>query len=409
MRVPTLKMSYCAECGEVRVPHALTRMSSYLPAEPNPESLFGKVTGLFDRAAGILFTPERMVRFATLASRLGMGTIVDTPTAKDSTRTLALYEGAAARGVVLRAWKLGSVTICHIAEKEVLGNVERVLFTVIPRPNGFMSPSLSWMDDKGILKQKLVAADLPCARGGVAETLDEALALFRAIGRPVIAKPFSGSRGRHTTLDIRTEEELARGFRIAKEIARAVVIEAYLHGTVHRVTLVGGRPVAIARREYPHVIGDGMYTVRELVAIENEKPYRNGLFFRPLDLAHRADAALKKQDLTPDSIPEEGRMVILNDKNSRLHGTLTEDVTDTVHPDNLALFKRIGDMLGDPIVGLDFMIRDMRRPWTEQPDAGVIECNSMPFIDVHHQVVSGRPINVAAYLWDEVFKERVSA
>jgi hypothetical protein len=49
------------------------------------------------------------------------------------------------------------------------------------------------------------------------------------------------------------------------------------------------------------------------------------------------------------------------------------------------------------------MIDDMKRPWTEQPDAGVLECNAMPFIDVHHQVISGRKINVAGYLWKVIF------
>jgi hypothetical protein len=52
------------------------------------------------------------------------------------------------------------------------------------------------------------------------------------------------------------------------------------------------------------------------------------------------------------------------------------------------------------------MIADMSRSWEEQPDAGVIECNSMPFIDVHHRVVSGKQINVAEYLWREVFHEK---
>jgi hypothetical protein len=27
----------------------------------------------------------------------------------------------------------------------------------------------------------------------------------------------------------------------------------------------------------------------------------------------------------------------------------------------------------------------------------------MPFIDVHHRIVSGKTINVAAYLWDVIF------
>ena len=295
--------------------------------------------------------------------------------------------------------------MCHIAEKEVDGENVRVLFEIIPRPNGFMSPSLAWMDDKDILKERLTEAHIPCAEGGVAFTYDEAKKLFMEIGRPVITKPKTGSRGRHTTLDIRTEDELKKGFFVTQEICKGVIVEAYLKGTVHRVTLVGGEPVAIARREYPHVIGDGVHTVTGLITIENAQPYRSGTHFRKIDPAHRAPMMLDKQGLTFDSIPEKGKVVILNDKNSRLHGTLTEDVTALVHEDNLELFRRLGTVLGDPIVGVDFMIHDMRRSWKEQEDSGVIECNSMPFIDVHHQVVSGERINVAGYLWDEVFKE----
>ncbi len=199
---------------------------------------------------------------------------------------------------------------------------------------------------------------------------------------------------------------MRRAFRIGAQISPKVVIEAYLKGTVHRVTLVGGEPVAVARREYPHVMGDGVHTVRELVETENTQPYRNGNHFRKIDMRHRSEEALRKQNLTLDSVPEAGQMVILNDKNSRLHGTLTEDVTDSTHPDNLDLFRALGNMLGDPIVGVDFMVGDMKRSWRIQPDAGFLECNSMPFIDVHHKVVSGKEINVARYLWEEVFHSK---
>lgn len=400
------KMKYCEECGEAPVPHRLEKFSQTLH-----EMMFR-----FDLTKGMFIFVEKQVahRVINAIPPRAVEVFLDglaairflkassVPESDDNTRTLALYEGADAKGVRLTQYKLGKNAIAFVAEK-MDGSKRKVIFGVIPRPLGFISPSLDWMDDKGILKVRMKEGGIPHADGGAARTFKEALAIFRRIGASVIIKPHRGSRGRHTTLDIRTEEELKRAFAIGMQITTAVVVERYLHGTVHRVTLVGGEPVAIARREYPHVIGDGVHTVDELIDIENENPMRHGVHFRKLDKAHRAGEALRKQDLTHTSIPAAGRMVIINDKNSRLHGTVTEDVTDTVHPDNIALFRKFGVLLGDPIVGVDFMIDDMTRPWTEQPDAGVLECNAMPFIDVHHQVVSGRKINVAAYLWDVIF------
>ncbi len=402
-------LPYCEECGELRVPHRFLRLSDHLVTNVFEGGPWGRefkaLHGFVDTRVTNFFTPKRVKALALFTRRLGIGSYSFAPTKTDDTRTLALYEGAEKTGVTLLTFKLFGTTLCFVAEKVFPdGKKEELVFNLIPRPKNFESPSLEWMGDKALLKERLMHAGLPCAEGGVASTEAEALMLFRKIGRPVITKPHIGSRGRHTTLDVRTEEELMRAYRIATQITDGVVVEAYLKGTVHRVTLVGGKPAAVARREYPHVIGDGMHSVGELIAEENAKPHRNGTHFRHIDTEHRIHASLKKQNLTLASIPEVGEMVILNDKNSRLHGTLTEDVTDTVHEENLALFTKLGDLLGDPIVGVDFMITDMSRSWKEQPDAGFIECNSMPFIDVHHQVVSGRPINVAALLWNEVFK-----
>ncbi len=406
-----ITIPYCEECGEAPVPHRLEKFSQTL------DSLLFRADptkGFFNFfETKITENIIRLIPVSAVAAVLNFFALLhilkkyDTARISDNTRTLALYEGAQATHVRLVQYILFGVPLGFVAEK-MDGSSRKVVFTIIPRPHNFISPSLAWMDDKGILKTKMAEGHIPHADGGTAKTFKEALEIFRRLNSPVIIKPHRGSRGRHTTLDIRTEAELKRAFDIGMQITTAVIVEKYLHGTVHRVTLVGGEPVAIARREYPHVLGDGVHTVDELVEIENQNPLRHGAHFRILDKAHRAPEALRKQNLTLTSIPEEGRMVIINDKNSRLHGTVTEDVTDTVHPDNIALFKRFGALLGDPIVGVDFMIDDMKRPWTEQPDAGVLECNAMPFIDVHHQVISGRTINVAAYLWDVVFPQKVT-
>lgn len=405
-----LKLPYCEECGEVRVPHVLNRYVR--PPEKETLMSLPLIRGFIKLADGLdayvtdALTPERMLSIMGVLSSMGLGNMRNAVRENDNTRTQALYEGAEATGVRLFSCHILGVPVCFVAEKDIGETTHRVLFNSIPRPRGFVSPSLPWMDDKGKLKNELKRAKLPHADGGTAASEDDAVSIFRTVSRSVIAKPHSGSRGRHTTLDITTEDDVRKAFQIGAQISPKVVIEAYLKGTVHRVTLVGGEPVAVARREYPHVVGDGVHTVNELVDIENEKPYRNGNHFRKIDIRHRAEAALKKQGLGFDSIPQDGQKVILNDKNSRLHGTLTEDVTDTVHPDNLELFRELGRTLGDPIMGVDIMIHDMVRSWREQPDTGFLEVNSMPFIDVHHRVVSGRNINVAAYLWNEVFHEK---
>ncbi len=411
MSTTTVAKTYaCPECGDVPLNHTFEKIGRVFDVSMRGFFLTRFLFNLIDpRVAKVstkMVESDGFFSFLNWCVRHGILGVRTNTKGETNTRVLALYEGAEATGVTLSRYSLFDVPLGFVGEKNIDGKLERVFYRIIPRPKGFTSPSLAWMDDKGILKQKMKEADIPHADGGTAKNYKEALAIFKRLGSAVIIKPYEGSRGRHTTLDIRTEAELKRALDITLQITTSAVVEKYLHGTVHRVTLVGGKPVAVAKREYPHVIGDGVHTVDELIDRENENPLRHGPFFRPLDKVYRVAEALERQNLTHESIPEKGKMVILGDKNSRLHGTVTEDVTDSVHPDNTALFERFGTVLGDPIVGVDFMIGDITRSWKEQPESGVLECNSMPFIDVHHQVISGKPINVAAHLWNVIFPEK---
>jgi cyanophycin synthetase len=83
-------------------------------------------------------------------------------------------------------------------------------------------------------------------------------------------------------------------------------------------------------------------------------------------------------------------------------GGTTADVTEEVHPENATLFEKIATTLDAPIVGIDFIIEDISRPWFDQEKCGVIECNSMPYFDNHHVPFEGQPRNVAGPIWDLV-------
>ncbi|KKQ85683.1 MAG: hypothetical protein UT09_C0044G0001, partial [Parcubacteria group bacterium GW2011_GWF2_38_8] len=40
----------------------------------------------------------------------------------------------------------------------------------------------------------------------------------------------------------------------------------------------------------------------------------------------------------------------------------------------------------------------MTKPWFVEQHCGIIECNSLPFIDLHHYPLFGKPNNVASKL-----------
>ena len=116
-----------------------------------------------------------------------------------------------------------------------------------------------------------------------------------------------------------------------------------------------------------------------------------------------------RQRLNWDDIPKKGKVVTLGDKVGRATGASTTDVTDIIHPENIKLLQRIHSILQDPLVGIDFIMEDISKPWSEQNKnglkCGIIECNSMPFIDLHHYPLFGKPRNVAGALWDIIFPD----
>jgi cyanophycin synthetase len=100
-----------------------------------------------------------------------------------------------------------------------------------------------------------------------------------------------------------------------------------------------------------------------------------------------------------DTVPGKGERIVVNRKVSRSVGAAVRDVTDATHPETAELLERIGRMLDASVVGIDFIIGDIERSWKEQKKCGVIECNSLPFIDLHHYPLEGKPRDVGGMIW----------
>lgn len=387
---------YCPDCGPATVSHAVERWN--VRADSFFEYLGTPAEFVWRRVRpGIAYLrPGRLApAFFGMSATLGLGRIIKTPDEVTTDRTRVLWEEAARRGITMQEFRpFGLPRNIYFASYR--GDTR--VFDGLPRPRLADEASQDWMDDKGMILGKFNAAGVPVPRGGAAKTLGQAEALFHSIGGPVIVKPAIGSRSRHTYIHITELGTLRSAFLKAKELSPRVIVEEELSGFVFRITLVGGTLAGVMRREPPHVMGDGRHTLQQLIAEENKNPARQGPIFHMLDVDQEM---LAKQKLSFDSVPPKNTMVVLHPKVSRSFGASTTEITD-IHPDNAALFLKIADVLNDPLVGIDFMIDDMARSWHEQK-CGVIECNSLPFIDLHHYPLKGPARNVAGMVWDLIF------
>jgi len=393
----------CPDCGPATVIHSVEWFSALLDSGLSP--IFGVFEFIW-RGVGGIFYRLPLARFSVpcmkILTALHLGTFSDTRDSKDNLRTQAMWESANKRGISVFQFRFfgNPDTSFFVARR---GNSVRV-FDGLPRVERTPSKSLKWMDNKGTMKKKFLDASIPVAKGGVCFSLPRALKVFRSIEKPVIVKPHIGSRSRHTVVHINDEKSLAVAFKKAKQLSPWVVVEEELEGMVFRASVVDRKLVGVIRREPPHVFGDGVSTVRTLVQKDNQNPLRHGPIFHTIPMDEEADAELRRQDLSWNSIPAKGIFVTLNQKVSRSYGATTSDMTPVTHPENVKLFEKIGRVLGDSLVGIDFIVNDISKPWTEQKRCGVIECNSLPFLDLHHYPFTGTPRDAAGALWDAVFR-----
>jgi D-alanine-D-alanine ligase-like ATP-grasp enzyme len=389
---------HCIDCGNAPVNHCLTYTSILLGWLIEPwTNWLGKLIpeSSFDWLGPLITKTLTFLR---------LGKITYEPKDDDSGRTRVLWEEAIRRGIKMYEFRLFGIGHDIFVSEY---NGEKRFFDVLPRPKIYNPRGLEWMDNKGEMKKHFEKAGIKVARGGVTHYVKKALEIFRSLDKPVITKPNLGSRSRHTTTHISDEKEFLIAFKKARQLSPWVMIEEELSGYVFRGTLIGGKLIAVLRREPAYVIGDGTHNVKELIEIENKNPLRNGKIFHQLSLDNEAVKELTHWSHDENTIPKKDEIATLGQKTSRAVGGGITDMTDVVHPDNKIMLEKIAEVLDDPVIGVDFIMDDVSRSWRDQPKCGVIECNSAPFIDLHHFPLIGKPHNVAAALWDIIYPSSI--
>jgi cyanophycin synthetase len=258
----------------------------------------------------------------------------------------------------------------------------RCLWNSTADSSGVISRLMS--QDKALTSELLAAAGIPVLPSREVWDERQAIAAAEALGYPVVVKPCRGGAGRAVSVHLTDAAAVAAAYRRAAP-GDSVLVEKYGPGDDHRVLVVAGQVVAASRRVPPQVEGDGTRSVAALLDALNADPRRapghDGLLTR-VEIDDEVHAVLAEQGLGLDSVPAPGRRVLLRRTANLSTGGMAFDALRAMHPENRALLERTAAVMELGIVGIDFLIADMARPWQEAGGV-VLELNATPGLRPH--------------------------
>ena len=221
-----------------------------------------------------------------------------------------------------------------------------------------------------------------------------------------MVKPSKGSLSHHVTCPINSEVELQGAIIIAQKYRPAFIIEKFITGNLFRATVVGRKLAFVCQKEKANIVGDGHLTIEELIKLKNSYADRGDTHqmnttLHKISMDDELIKNLAEQKLNLTSILAINKKIYLYNKFTLSYGCDIIGCGEKVHADNNALFIKIANVLETDLVGIDFICADISKPYQEQETA-VLECNSLPYIDMHQHPSHGRSEPVAEMVWDIV-------
>lgn len=295
--------------------------------------------------------------------------------------------------------RLNQHSLCQLGYGE---NQKRIRATVTSETS---SIGVELAGNKEETKYLLEQSEVPVPKGQIIRNESNLEDACKRVGFPLVVKPIDGNHGRGITVNIQSLEEALTAFHAAKKVSNSIIIERFITGVDYRLLVINHRFVAAALRTPAHVVGDGKSTVQELIDLVNADPrrgYGHEKILTQITINDLTLGLIKAKGYSLDSVIPKDEMLILKDTANLSTGGTAEDVTDFVHPANIAMAERISRIINLDICGIDIMTSDISKPLKETNGA-VLEVNAGPGFRMHLAPAKGLPRNVAAPVIEKLF------
>jgi D-alanine-D-alanine ligase-like ATP-grasp enzyme len=241
---------------------------------------------------------------------------------------------------------------------------------------------MRWTKSKMLTAQLLRQGGLPAPRHVAVNSVEQAKKASEHIGFPLVVKPSDLERGEGVTVDVQADNlEAAFNEAVKRSPSKTALIEQQVTGVCHRLFVLDGKLLYAVRRLPIGVYADGRSTIRDLVSaecqVQNRMPPWKRSGIRPLD--DLAIHMLRRQGWTAESTPPIGRFVALRRIETTVWGGVDEDVTETIHPDNVKAAIEASKLFGLQVAGVDIISQDITQPWHSN-GAIINEVNYAPLL-----------------------------
>ena len=389
--------NFCKDCGQSKLYHLNTWLEElinrFLPSLKLPR----QIEAVFSVALEKIFTILKIARLRT-----------DFTVADIQLRSSCFIKEMRKRGVICYAMQSVFGYTNHF-KIEVNGKTFR--FETLPRAEFVNKYTTKIVDDKELTKRYCKKGGFPVADGQSFWFWQKtkAIQFGRKMGFPLVVKPRGGSVSRHVTTNIQNDAQLERAIHHAISYSPTFIIERFIPNTfVYRATVIDFDFIVCVQQVPTNIVGNGISTIRELIAKKNNDPRRGKPFQKQFTLYKIVENEITKRLLaekgyTYNTILKKGELLYLQKDSFLKLGSDLIEVTPIVHKDNLKLFCDLARFFDIRLTGIDFLAQDITIPWKNQACA-ILELNSVPCIELHHFPSSGIPTNPAKALADMFFK-----
>lgn len=250
------------------------------------------------------------------------------------------------------------------------------------------------VDDKALVSRLVreLGFHSPASASYSLREMEPALEFLAQAGAPCVVKPVTGSGGRGITTGITTRARLVEASLHASTSFQVppLMIETQQPGESYRLLYLEGRLLHAVQRGRPTVAGDGVSSLRALIAKENARRQNDLVLHSIAELTADLEAryCLADQGLSLSSVPPAGERVAVKNVSNQNSRRDQSDVTARVHPDYHRFAERVFERLGAHLLGVDVMSTDVSRSPLEAKSA-ILELN-IPAGLHYHELVAGQ-------------------
>ena len=264
------------------------------------------------------------------------------------------------------------------------------------------------MENKIVTKAILNTAGIQVPSSFEFHDLNDALRHFDQLPSAFVVKPKSTNYGIGISIfkETTTQADYEEAVKIAFENDDAIIVETYAHGTEFRFYVQNGEVLAVLERFPANVVGDGVHSIQQLVAIKNTDIRRGEHHRTPLEKIKLGDVerlTLSLQGFDVQSVPKAQERVFLRENSNVSTGGDSIDRTEQVSDYYKAIAVKVAHALDVTITGVDIIIPDA----SQKGPYFVIEANQNPMMQMHLFPAIGKSRRVTESLIKLLFPESI--